>query len=58
MFLCLFEDISQVTSMKSFGTGIPWNDIMHHNMVLMWDTHADLAVVLEDARSVNPYMHH
>lgn len=31
---------------------------MHHNTVLVRDTHADLALVLEDARSVNPCMHH
>lgn len=44
--------------MKSFGTGIPWNDLMHHNIVLTRDTHADPALVLEDVRSVNPYVHH
>lgn len=44
--------------MKSFGTGIPWNDLMHHNIVLMRDTRADPAVVLEDVGSVNPYVRH
>lgn len=30
----------------------------HHNTVLMRDTHAGLAPVLEEIRSVNPNMHH
>lgn len=32
--------------------------MMHHNTVLMRDTHAGLAPVLENMRSVNPDMHH
>lgn len=43
--------------MRSFGKEIPWNEIMHHNTVLMRDTHAGLAPILEEMRSVHPNMH-
>lgn len=32
--------LSQIPSMKSFGTGIPWKDRMHHNTVLGDEGHS------------------
>lgn len=44
-------------AVTSFGTETPWDKMTHHNTVLMRDTHAGLAPVLEEIRSVNPNMH-
>lgn len=44
-------------AVRSFGTETPWDEMTHHDTVLMRDTHAGLAPVLEEiARSVNPDM--
>lgn len=44
-------------AVRSFGTETPWDEMTHHDTVLMRDTHAGLTPVLEEMRSVNPNMH-
>lgn len=44
-------------AVRSFGTETPWDEMTHHNTVLMRDTHAGLAPVLKEIGSVNPNMH-
>lgn len=46
-----------IPAVRSFGTETLWDEMTNHNTVLMRDTHADLAPVLEEIRSVNPNMH-